>query len=122
MLVIPANTHLDRYRLLNRIYYSGYHLIDLVRIKQPTCTCITFCYLRHRASHVNVDDVCIRFLVHNLGCFYEGITISSKNLKAQRFLTLIYKQHLPCTLVAMDNGFATHHLRTYEACSEFFCD
>src|SRR5690606_38092337 len=63
MLIIPANPHLDRYRLANSPNNLGYHLLDLPGVKQPTGTRITLGNLGNRAAHINIDDIRIRILI-----------------------------------------------------------
>ncbi|CDN41094.1 hypothetical protein BN871_AB_00920 [Paenibacillus sp. P22] len=122
MVAVPADPHLDRYRLVDGVDDRADHLVDLVGIEQPAGAGIAFGHLRHRTAHVDVDDVRIRLLVDDFRSLDKGSAVSAENLQAERLFALIHEQHFARALVAVDNRLVAHHLRANEPGAELFGD
>ena len=95
------------------------HVVNLVGIEQPLRTRFGFSYLRHRASHVNVNNIRSGIFLDKLRRLNQGILIAPENLNADRVLVRVNKEHAERLLIPKMDSLIRNHFAFDQPSTEF---
>ena len=109
LAVVPAGAHLHRNRDLHGFAHRRDHAGGVLRLAHEAAAGVVFGDLRHRASHVHVDDVGAHAF-HDLSGVGHLFRIAAENLNGDRPLGLCVLGVLERTIDSANEPFRAHHL------------
>src|SRR5574344_1125523 len=112
---VPAKTRLHCDWNLDFLHHLTCDVEHELRRAQHTRTCTLSRHLLHRATEVDVKNVGVSLILHNLCRLHHTVHISSIYLNCYRTLLVIHSDFLQRTTNTTDEGISTHKLRIHHA-------